>query len=230
MADPIWAEARKRARAETLDTVKLDSLPRILLTIGTPVVAFAATLGLTGQLAIAALATVAWTLFCGLLIYLGKLIRAPAKIAAEAQAELAALTTTKKAPKHVIAIAAEAESSPLDANKMTFKIGVTNTQGEALLIDGAQIEYAVNDKPAIRTLGTGFLLHGNADRVYNFDLAEDTKETRDGRIGIALLLRYGLPDEQPTRVIDQAMVVAYQYRGALTLSRCTNARLVEKDI
>ena len=84
--NPIWAEARRRAFSETIELLRLNSFPRVLLTVGTPLAAFAATWGLTGQLAIAALATLVWMLFCGAVIFVFKLISGPARIAAEAEA------------------------------------------------------------------------------------------------------------------------------------------------
>ena len=84
--NPIWAEARRRAFSETIELLRLNSFPRVLLTVGTPLVAFAATWGLTGQLAVAALATLGWMPFCGALIFGFKLISGPAQIAAEAEA------------------------------------------------------------------------------------------------------------------------------------------------
>lgn len=84
--NPIWAEAKRRAFSETIELLRLNSFPRVLLTVGTPLAAFAATWGLTGQLAVAALATLVWMLFCGALIFVFKLIGGPVRIAAETEA------------------------------------------------------------------------------------------------------------------------------------------------
>ena len=82
-SNPIWAEARRRAFSETIELLRLNSFPRVLLTVGTPLMAFAATWGLTGQLAVAALAALVWMSFCGIVIFLFKLISGPVQIAAE---------------------------------------------------------------------------------------------------------------------------------------------------
>ena len=76
--DSVWKEARQRATAETLDLLKINNFPRAVLTIGTPVATFAVTAGLTGQLALAAVVTLAWTALCGSVIFAAKLIAAPA--------------------------------------------------------------------------------------------------------------------------------------------------------
>lgn len=96
MGDTVWKEARKRARKETLDLIRLNDPTRAILTIGTPLVSFGASWAVLGQLAVATLAALAATLAFGLLIFLIKLIGAPAKIAEEARADIEKLTIARE--------------------------------------------------------------------------------------------------------------------------------------
>lgn len=83
MANPVWAEARRRARAETLDLIRLNDPYRALLTIGVPAVALTVCWEAIGQFAIATVAALGASLLFGLVIYSAKLVLAPAQIAAE---------------------------------------------------------------------------------------------------------------------------------------------------
>jgi hypothetical protein len=120
MRSLVWKEARRRARSETLELLRLNSAPRAIFTLGTLLVAFLATLGMTGQVAIAALATAAWMVVCGLAIFVGKLINAPARIAAEALADTEALAVkfqsdeARKAKRVALGVLIEEASNLLD--------------------------------------------------------------------------------------------------------------------
>ena len=95
MRETIWAQARRRAFAETLELIRLDSLPRALLTLGVPAATLSALWFVTGALLPATAITVAATLIIGLLIFLAKLVTTPARLAEEATALLAAQASQK---------------------------------------------------------------------------------------------------------------------------------------
>ena len=88
MKNSVWADARRRARDETLELVRLNDPIRALLTFGVPL----ATIGLfwfiSGQWAFATAIGLSSTLCIGILIYLAKLVIAPAKLAEEARSKL----------------------------------------------------------------------------------------------------------------------------------------------
>lgn len=86
MASWVWREARKRARAETLDLLRLNDPWRALLVIGVPVVALAVSWEATSQLALATLAALGGTLLFGLFIFAAKTVLASATIAVEERA------------------------------------------------------------------------------------------------------------------------------------------------
>jgi hypothetical protein len=88
MTDGIWREARRRAWAETLDLLRLNEAPRAILTLGTPIVAIGVARFLSAQWATATIGGLAGTFGLGILIFLFKLLAAPAKLAAEMRSQL----------------------------------------------------------------------------------------------------------------------------------------------
>lgn len=88
MAEAVWKQAHRRALSETLELVRLDKPTRALLTLGVPLIAIAVAWSMLGRLVLATLAALVASLAIGLLIYLGKLVLMPARIALEQQAEI----------------------------------------------------------------------------------------------------------------------------------------------
>ena len=87
----MWQEARRRARAETLDLIRLNDPWRALLTIGVPFIAIAVSWYMTGQVAYTALAAFAASLAFGLFVYMMKILLMPATIAQEERQQRRAL-------------------------------------------------------------------------------------------------------------------------------------------
>lgn len=107
MGESVWKEAHRRAKAETLDLVRLNTPGRALLTLGSPAVALAVAWEATGQIAYATVAAVGALLIFGLLIYSGKLVLAPAQIARDDRATLHALQAQIEAQPNTSEIAAQ---------------------------------------------------------------------------------------------------------------------------
>lgn len=90
--DSVWKKSHRSAIGQTLELVRLDSVPKATLTIGTPILAVGGIWLATGQLIVSALAVLSAAMAVGVLVYLFKLIAGPAEIA---EAALASIDSNK---------------------------------------------------------------------------------------------------------------------------------------
>jgi hypothetical protein len=97
MASWVWREARKRARTETLDIVRLNDPWKALQVIGVPLMSLFVSWELTRQLAYSTGITLACTIAYGFIVYGAKTVLGPAQIAAECYGRETALKQAQEA-------------------------------------------------------------------------------------------------------------------------------------
>jgi len=159
-----------------------------------------------------------------------RFFHAPYELWKEGHARILALSESAKIQAYALLITADTESDITDENKVTLNLRVKNTTPIALEVGGIIGYFRINAGEASPIKCSGYLLHVNGQCSYQFALGDALKEPRDGAIEMAIKLTYGLPGESPTRAVDQVMNISYQYRGALTLSRCSNPVCSETEI